>query len=122
MKPSNRNDTIDAIRQEINDLALRRSIKVTCEQLNADPPAACDKKIIDAVENACGHLELPWWKMISRAYHDTLFMSRLAPTGMIFIPCRGGVSHRPEEYASPADIAVGVEVLAHTLAELSVAE
>jgi N-carbamoyl-L-amino-acid hydrolase len=57
--------------------------------------------------------------MISRAYHDSLFMSRLAPAGMIFIPCRGGLSHRPEEYASPEAIARGTEVLADTLAALA---
>ena len=55
-------------------------------------------------------------RMISRAYHDSLFMARVAPTGMIFIPCRGGVSHRPDEYASPDAIGKGVEVLADTLA------
>ena len=38
--------------------------------------------------------------MISRAYHDSLFMARIAPTGMIFIPCREGISHRPDEYSS----------------------
>ena len=58
--------------------------------------------------------------MISRAYHDSLFMSRIAPTGMIFIPCRGGVSHRPDEYASPDAIAHGTAVLADALAALSV--
>ena len=57
--------------------------------------------------------------MISRAYHDALFMSRVAPTAMLFIPCRGGVSHRPDEYASPEDIARGTAVLAVTLARLS---
>ena len=57
--------------------------------------------------------------MISRAYHDALFMSRVAPTAMLFIPCRGGVSHRPDEYASPEDIARGVHVLALTLARLA---
>jgi N-carbamoyl-L-amino-acid hydrolase len=57
--------------------------------------------------------------MISRAYHDSLFMSRLAPAGMIFIPCRGGLSHRPEEYATPEAIARGTEVLAETLAALA---
>ena len=57
--------------------------------------------------------------MISRAYHDSLFMARVAPTAMIFIPCRGGVSHRPDEYASPAAIANGVAVLADTLAALA---
>ena len=39
--------------------------------------------------------------MISRAYHDSLFMARIAPTGMIFIPCKAGISHRPDEYSSP---------------------
>jgi acetylornithine deacetylase/succinyl-diaminopimelate desuccinylase-like protein len=57
--------------------------------------------------------------MISRAYHDALFMARLAPTGMIFIPCRNGFSHRPDEYSSPAEIAAGVQTLALTLAELA---
>ncbi len=55
--------------------------------------------------------------MVSRAYHDTLFMAQICPTTMIFIPCRGGVSHRPDEYSSPEQIAAGVRVLAHTLAQ-----
>ncbi|MEM1305004.1 MAG: Zn-dependent hydrolase, partial [Planctomycetota bacterium] len=45
--------------------------------------------------------------------------ARVAPMGMIFIPCRGGVSHRPDEYSSPEQIAAGVQVLAATLAELA---
>jgi ureidoglycolate amidohydrolase len=57
--------------------------------------------------------------MISRAYHDSLFMSRFAPSGMIFIPCRDGVSHRPEEYSSPDAISHGAQVLADTLAALA---
>jgi N-carbamoyl-L-amino-acid hydrolase len=57
--------------------------------------------------------------MVSRAYHDSLFMSRIAPTAMLFIPCRGGVSHRPDEYASAEAIACGVLVLAETLADLA---
>ena len=46
-------------------------------------------------------------------------MARLCPIGMIFIPCRNGVSHRPDEYATPEAIATGVQILAHTLATLS---
>ena len=57
--------------------------------------------------------------MISRAYHDSLFMSRIAPTAMLFIPCRNGYSHRPDEYASIEDISRGTLVLAETLASLS---
>ena len=57
--------------------------------------------------------------MVSRAYHDSLFMARIAPIAMIFIPCRNGVSHRPDEYAAPADIALGTRVLAAALAKLA---
>jgi len=57
---------------------------------------------------------------VSRAYHDTLFMSRIAPATMIFIPCRAGVSHRPDEYAAPEAIAAGSLVLAEALAALAV--
>jgi acetylornithine deacetylase/succinyl-diaminopimelate desuccinylase-like protein len=57
--------------------------------------------------------------MVSRAYHDSLFMSRIAPTVMLFIPCRNGYSHRPDEYASPEDISRGALVLAETLARLA---
>lgn len=47
---------------------------------------------------------------------------QIAPTAMLFIPCRGGVSHRPDEYASPGDIERGVRALALVLAELSGAQ
>jgi acetylornithine deacetylase/succinyl-diaminopimelate desuccinylase-like protein len=46
-------------------------------------------------------------------------MARIAPVAMIFTPCRGGFSHRPDEYASPEWIAGGVEVLARALARLA---
>jgi len=57
--------------------------------------------------------------MVSRAYHDALFMAKICPASMIFIPCYKGYSHRPDEYASSEAIAVGVKVLAETLARLA---
>ena len=58
-------------------------------------------------------------RMVARAYHDSSFVACIAPVAMLFIPCRGGVSHRPDEYASPEWISAGVDVLARTLARLS---
>jgi N-carbamoyl-L-amino-acid hydrolase len=46
-------------------------------------------------------------------------MAQLCPTTMIFIPCHGGISHRPDEYSSPEQIREGVAVLAETLAQLA---
>ncbi len=115
-----RRDTLLAdIARACESVAARRGVTVRTESINADPPAQCAPLIADAISAACEGRGLRCQKMISRAYHDSLFMSRIAPTGMIFIPCRGGVSHRPEEYASPEAIAHGTEVLADTLASLS---
>jgi ureidoglycolate amidohydrolase len=99
--------------------AARRGVAVRIEPINSDPPAACEPRIVDAVAQACDARGLIYQRMVSRAYHDALFMSRIAPTGMIFIPCRGGVSHRPDEYASPEAMANGAAVLAGVLAHLS---
>ena len=90
------------------------------KSINADPPALCAPQIVEALITAADARGLTHQPMISRAYHDSLFMSRIVPTAMIFIPCRGGVSHRPDEYASPEAIAKGVEVLAGALAALSI--
>jgi len=106
------------IMRECDTIAARRGVTVRTEPINADPPAQCAPTIVDAIEGACSERGLRHRRMISRAYHDSLFMSRIAPTGMIFIPCRDGISHRPEEYASPEAIARGTEVLADTLGSL----
>ncbi|KAB5523071.1 hypothetical protein GE09DRAFT_1258058 [Coniochaeta sp. 2T2.1] len=53
--------------------------------------------------------------MVSGAGHDSVYTSRRCPTSMIFVPCRNGVSHNPEEYTSPEDCAVGAEVLMRSL-------
>jgi N-carbamoyl-L-amino-acid hydrolase len=113
----------DAVLARIADacaeIAARRRVAIETTVVNADPPAACDPAVVDALTASCEALGLAHDRMISRAYHDALFMSRVAPTAMLFIPCRGGVSHRPDEYASPEDIARGAQVLALTLARLA---
>ena len=87
--------------------------------LNADEPAISSPAILDLIEIACREENVTWRRMVARAYHDSTFMAKIAPMAMIFIPCRGGVSHRPDEYAAPEKIVTGVRVLARTLAALS---
>jgi N-carbamoyl-L-amino-acid hydrolase len=114
-----RNTVLDQLERAGVLIAARRGVTVRREVINMDPPATCATEIVDAVTAACAARGVKGQRMISRAYHDSLFMARVAPTGMIFIPCRGGVSHRPDEYASPDAIATGVEILADTLAVLA---
>jgi len=99
------------------EICRRRGVKIKLERLNVDPPAICDPALVQTVSDICREEKIPHRRMTSRAYHDSLFMARICPTTMIFIPCRGGVSHRPDEYSSPAQIETGVRVLAKTLAK-----
>ena len=117
--PARRDRTMSALRADIAALESRRHVKVTEELINADIPAVSDPHILATLESVCAAEKIPFKKMVSRAYHDTSFMARVAPVAMIFIPCRNGVSHRPDEYATPASIALGTRVLALTLARLA---
>jgi ureidoglycolate amidohydrolase len=101
------------------EIAARRSVTINREIINADPPAACDPKIVQVLEQGAAKQGLRTELMVSRAYHDSLFMARIAPVGMLFIPCKGGHSHRPDEYSSPEQISRGALVLAEALAELA---
>jgi N-carbamoyl-L-amino-acid hydrolase len=102
------------------EICKRRRVALRTERLNVDPPAICDGALVETVAGVCRQLGVSHKKMTSRAYHDTLFMAQVCPSTMIFIPCRGGVSHRPDEFSSPEQIEPGVRVLAQTLAQLAV--
>jgi acetylornithine deacetylase/succinyl-diaminopimelate desuccinylase-like protein len=114
-----RNRVLREIEQTCAQVAARRKLQVRVTPINADAPATCAPRVIDALVEAAEENGLPYKKMVSRAYHDSLFMARIAPVGMVFIPCRGGVSHRPDEYSAPEEIETGARVLASTLARLS---
>lgn len=116
---STRDGALKQIENAAGEICKRRGVSFELERLNVDAPAVCDERLVRTVAEACGELKLPVKKMVSRAYHDSLFMAQLCPATMIFIPCRGGVSHRPDEYSSPEQIKPGVEVLALTLAKLA---
>ena len=117
---ANRRDgVIERLKAACSEVAARRHVSITTELVIADPPAACDQGILSDLDASARSLSKTSKKMVSRAYHDTLFMARIAPVAMLFIPCRNGISHRPDEYASPRWIANGVHVLARTLTTLS---
>ena len=114
-----RDRVVDEVRQAVRQSAERRGLRAQVDVLNADPPASAGSEVLAAIEAACRRLGLGCKRMVSRAYHDSLFMARICPMGMIFIPCKEGISHRPDEYASPQAIEDGVQALALTLAELA---
>jgi N-carbamoyl-L-amino-acid hydrolase len=58
-------------------------------------------------------------RMPSGAFHDALFAVPVCPTGMIFVPCRNGVSHNPAEYSSSGQLQAGTRVLTEALVDLA---
>src|ERR1700674_4439172 len=114
-----RDAVLEKIAAACEEVAARRQVAISREVVNADPPAQCAPAVVDALTQACAAHGLSYERMVSRAYHDSLFLPRIAPTAMLFIPSRGGISHRPDEYSSPDAIAQGSLVLAETLAHLA---
>jgi len=114
-----RNGAMKAIENAIVTISKKRGVAIQQELINADAPADCAPEVRTALADSCRDHGFAFLEMVSRAYHDSLFISRIAPTGMLFIPCRNGYSHRPDEYAAPHDITRGALVLAEALAKLA---
>ncbi|MBL6928169.1 MAG: M20 family metallo-hydrolase [Rhodospirillales bacterium] len=82
-------------------------------------PTIFDPAIISLIGDAARHQKLPAMEMISGATHDAKSLAPLCPSGMIFVPCAGGISHNEAESATPADLAAGAKVLAEAVVSLA---
>jgi N-carbamoyl-L-amino-acid hydrolase len=107
----------DAIEPTIRSAIKNCDVTVT-ERFHA-LPVEFDALVTDAVEDAATAQGLSSIRLPSGAFHDAQFMVPLCPTGMIFVPCRKGVSHNPAEYSTPGQLAAGARVLAASLVELA---
>jgi ureidoglycolate amidohydrolase len=114
-----RDQMLMRVEQACREISARRGVRAKTQTINRDAPAICDPVVVALLIAACEEHKLDFDPMVSRAYHDSLFISRICPTSMLFIPCRGGVSHRPDEYSTPEAISQGVLILAETLASLA---
>ncbi len=109
---------------QIMDAAFRKLVDkhASCYSLEADirlewdsPPVSFDEQCIEAVREAVRRLDYPAMEMVSGAGHDAVYLSRVVPTAMIFVPCREGISHNEVEYAEPAHLEAGCNVLLHSI-------
>jgi N-carbamoyl-L-amino-acid hydrolase len=107
----------DQVEMVCRDQAQGCSVVVT-ETLHS-PPVEFDPAIRARLRNAATRQALAHMDMVSGATHDAKYMADLCPSGMLFVPCRGGVSHNESEYAAPADLAAGTKILAEVMLELA---
>ncbi len=99
--------------------AAVRDAGVTVTETFHALPVEFSQTVISAVEHAATDEGYTAMRLPSGAFHDAQFVVPVCPTGMIFVPCRKGVSHNPAEYSTPGQLATGTNVLTQTLAELA---
>ncbi len=111
--------TLDAL-----DAGLRRLCETTQEDLGVEvviepvvyfPPQAFDKKLVDYVDACARALGMSAMPVVSGAGHDAVYIARVAPTAMIFVPCKDGISHNEIEDAHPDHLEAGCNVLLHAI-------
>jgi N-carbamoyl-L-amino-acid hydrolase len=107
------------VKKEALEVAKARGVKISIKTSNVDiHPAPTDLTLRSLIEQSTKELGLTYQYMPSGAGHDAQDMAPITPTGMIFVPSRGGISHAPQEYTAPEDMANGADVLLRTLLKL----
>ncbi|MEO6839533.1 MAG: Zn-dependent hydrolase [Bradyrhizobium sp.] len=109
-------DTLD--RESLAHAATARVTRACFTILSDGPPTACDVNLRAALRRGARELGLSDIDLASGAGHDAVYMSRICPSAMVFIPCRAGKSHAPEEWADREAIAAGAAVIYQAVREL----
>lgn len=117
-----RNSVVTLVKEFIDITAEKRKLSYTIEIIAQDHPVEMHPAMIREIEEAVKSVGVKYMTMPSGAGHDAMHWAEAVPTGMIFIPCRDGISHNPAEFAEMDDIVTGAEVLDKVLRKLSLEE
>ena len=117
-----RNSVVTLVKEFIDITAEKRGLSYTIETIAQDHPVEMHPAMIREIEEAIKSVGVEYMTMPSGAGHDAMHWAEAVPTGMIFIPCRDGISHNPAEFAEMDDIVTGAEVLDKVLRKLSLEE
>ena len=111
------NAVVDRIDGQIRRLieGERGPCAAALQQVQHNPSLEFSASIRTTIQAAAHDLGIEHRRVASAAGHDARHLHNVCPTGMIFVPCRGGISHNPEEWAEPADLEAGARVLAEVL-------
>ena len=114
-----RDSVVFLIKELIDVIAEKRGLSYTIEPISKDHPVSMHPLMVTEIERAVTSLQLDYMIMPSGAGHDEMHWAEVAPTGMIFIPCRDGISHNSAEFAAMDDIVAGAEVLENVIKNIS---
>ncbi len=110
---------VGAIKAEIARIAAERRITAKVTMGEEAMAAPCDSRLMQVLDQAVSAEGQPLFQLVSGAGHDGMALASAMPIAMLFVRCKGGVSHNPAEHAAPDDIALALKVLTkavHTLA------
>ena len=117
-----RNSVVTLVKEFIDITAEKRGLSYTIETIAQDHPVEMHPAMIREIEEAVKSVGVEYMTMSSGAGHDAMHWAEAVPTGMIFIPCRDGISHNPAEFTEMDDIVTGAAVLDKVLRKLSLEE
>lgn len=104
-------DMQDRLEKAGQRVGRARNVAVEIEQVVYFPPCRFDAACVDAVRDGARELGYSHQDLVSGAGHDAVYVARVAPAAMIFVPCKGGISHNEIEDAEPEHLAAGCNVL-----------
>jgi beta-ureidopropionase / N-carbamoyl-L-amino-acid hydrolase len=107
------------LRAHVAEVAEAEGIEASWRRLARFEPVPFDPTIVDLVERIADKHGHSVMRMPSGAGHDAQMLARVCPTGMVFVPSRGGISHNPAEHTDPEHLAAGAQVLADVLVDLA---
>ncbi|MFN3462042.1 MAG: Zn-dependent hydrolase, partial [Oceanibaculum sp.] len=105
------------LRAACAEIAKQAGLEVEVSEFWYFPPTPFDEKCVGAVREGAKLYGYDHMDIVSGAGHDAVYMAKVAPTGMIFVPCEGGISHNEIENADPKDLEAGGNVLLHAMLE-----
>ena len=105
------------LREISQSIASELGLEMKFEQIWHSPPVPFNKKCVDSVRKAAETSGYSYQDIVSGAGHDACYISRVAPTAMVFVPCENGISHNEAENADPDDLAAGCDVLFQAVVE-----
>jgi N-carbamoyl-L-amino-acid hydrolase len=104
-----------ALREEAATVAREQRVDIAIERAVEFPPSRFDAACVEAVRRGAADLGYSSRDIVSGAAHDAVYLARVAPTGMIFVPCENGISHNEIENARPEHLEAGCNVLLHAM-------
>jgi N-carbamoyl-L-amino-acid hydrolase len=111
-----------ALRKVCEEEARAIGLTLELKEIWYSPPVKFARECVGAVEQAAKELGYGHMPIISGAGHDAVYLSRVAPTAMVFVPCEDGISHNEVENATKDDVAAGCDVLLRAMIERANAE